>query len=113
MASTRVSTTVRWVPIRNASAQPQIRLLNAARYQGLAASTRRALLTRGWHKLAIGDATKTRSTSVVLYPAHREAAGKMLAAHLGFRASSTARGDAIVVLLGRDAARMRARQLRG
>jgi tetratricopeptide (TPR) repeat protein len=113
VSRTRLSTTVRWVPVRSANSQPQIRLLNAARRQGLAADTRRALYTQGWRKLAIGDAPQVRAKSVVLYPAGREALGRNLAAHLGFRGIGVARGDAIVVLLGRDASFARLRQLRG
>jgi hypothetical protein len=113
VSRTRLSTTVRWVPIRDANSHPQVRLLNAARQQGLAAYARKKLLTQGWHKVAIGDAPKVRMTSVVLYPAGQEAVGRTLAAHLNCRAVGTRRGDAIVVLLGRDAARLKARQARG
>ena len=40
VARTRLSTTVRWVPIQSASTRPNIRLLNAARREGLAAQAR-------------------------------------------------------------------------
>jgi tetratricopeptide (TPR) repeat protein len=113
VARTRVSTTVRWLPLRSASAQPQIRLLNAARRQGLAAHTRQLLTAHGWRKLEIGDAPKVRSTSIVLYPARSEDVARSLAEHLGFRAVSQPRGGEIIVLLGRDTARVKPRQLRG
>jgi tetratricopeptide (TPR) repeat protein len=113
VARTRLSTTVRWVPLMTASAQPPIRLLNAARHQGLAARTRQALSSQGWRKLAIGDAARLRTTSVVLYPGRHESVARNLASRLGFRAVSMARGDAIVVLLGRDAVRIGSRPLRG
>lgn len=113
VSRTRASTTVRWVPIRNATSEPQIRLLNAARRQGLAARTRLMLSTHGWRGLAIGDAPKARATSVVLYPFGYEAAGRSLATHLNIPARGTTRGHVIVVLLGRDAARLKSRQVRG
>lgn len=113
VSRTRISTTVRWVPVRSAAAQPAIRLLNAARHQGLAARTRQSLSSQGWSKLAIGDAPKTRSTSVVLYPGRHESIAQSLASRLGFRAVSMARGNAIIVLLGRDSVRMRSHSLRG
>ena len=72
VSRTRLSTTVRWVPIKSAVTQPPIRLLNAARNQGLAARTRQSLSVQGWRKLAIGDAPKVRNTSIVLYPGRHE-----------------------------------------
>jgi tetratricopeptide (TPR) repeat protein len=113
VSRTRLSTTVRWEPIRSAAAQPPIRLLNAARHQGLAARTRQSLSSQGWSKLAIGDAPKVRNSSIVLYPGQHESIARNLASRLGFRAVSVARGDAIVVLLGRDFTRTRSHSLRG
>lgn len=109
---TAQSTTVRWVPLREASARPTIRLLNAARAQGLAARTRSYLLDRGWRKIAIGDASATRATSVVYYPAHRQATARSLAAQFGFRATEATNGNELIVLLGRDATLRRALQTR-
>ncbi len=111
VSRTRLSTTVRWVPIRSAATQPPIRLLNAARHQGLAARTRQSLSAQGWRKLAIGDAPKVRSTSIVLYPGRHEKFALSLASRLGVHAVSMARGDAIVVLLGRDSVQTRSRSL--
>jgi tetratricopeptide (TPR) repeat protein len=99
------SVTVRWVPLTTASARPNIRLLNAARQQGLAARTREYLLGRGWRKIEIGDSTEIRGESIVLYPAARRVTGRSLAAQFGFRARAVEKGDVFVVLLGRDAAR--------
>jgi hypothetical protein len=113
VARTAQSTTVRWVPLREASARPNIRLLNAARYQGLAARTRNYLLDRGWRKIAIGDASEVRATSVVYYPAHRQGTARSLAAQFGFRATQATQGNELVVLLGRDATARRALQTRG
>jgi hypothetical protein len=53
-----------------------------------------------------------RTVSLVLYPSQHQSFAKILAARLGFRAN-VYRGEAIVVLLGRDAARPIAGQLGG
>ncbi len=106
--------TVRWVPVTTAAVRPNIRMLNAARVQGLAARNRGYLLDRGWRRIEIGDATQTRERSVVqLYPATRPALGRSLAAQFGFRAQPTDSSEVFVVLLGRDAAGLRAAPTRG
>ena len=110
---TRLSTTVRWVPIQMASQRPNIRLLNAAQHRGLAARTRQVLLDRGWRKMQIGDATQVREQSLVLYPASRRTLGRSLAAQFGFRSQPAAQGDILIVLLGRDAARQGGNPQRG
>ena len=107
------SVTVRWVPLQTVSVRPNIRLLNAARRQGLAARSRDYLLGRGWRKIEIGDATELRDQSVVLYPAARQALGRSLAAQFGFRARPSDSSNVFVILLGRDAAGARAMQSRG
>ena len=103
VAQTRTSTTVRWVPIRSAEARPNIRVLNAAQRQGLAANARALLLDRGWRKIEIGDAAELRDRSVVLYPASRRTLGRSLAAQFGFPAQLQSEGSVLIVLLGRDA----------
>ena len=133
VAQTRRSVTARFVPLNNAAAdepriatarfvplktamaanRPNFRLLNAARRQGLAARTRMALMDRGWRKIAIGDAGRVRSRSVVLYPANREALGKRLAAQFGFASALNRRSDEVLVLLGRDAPALTFRRARG
>jgi len=113
VARSRQSVTVRWVPLTTAAARPNIRLLNAARRQGLAARSRDYLLGRGWRKIEIGDSSDIREQSVVLYPAARPALGRSLAAQFGFRAMPSDTGNVFVVLLGRDAAGIRATQSRG
>lgn len=101
----RRSATVRFVPLKEANARfASVRLLNAARVQGLAARTRSTLLDRGWRSLAIGDANATRARSLVLYPAHRRATALSLARQFGFQTAQRATGRDITVLLGRDAA---------
>jgi hypothetical protein len=104
IAQTRVSTTVHWVPIMTAEARPNIRLLNAAQRQGLAAQSRALLLDRGWRKIEIGNAD-TRARSVVLYPVARRTLGRSLAAQFGFPAQAVANSNVLIVLLGRDAPR--------
>ena len=104
--------TVRWVPLATAAARPNIRLLNAARWQGLAARNRSYLFDRGWRRIQIGDARQTRERSLVLYPAARVAMGRRLAAQFGCRAQPVKGTDEFLVLLGRDAA-LRPAKLRG
>ncbi len=113
VARTPQKLTVRWVPMAMAAVRPNIRLLNAARVQGLAARNRSYLLDRGWRKIEIGDATQTRERSVVLYPAMRPMLGRSLAAQFGFRAQPSNSTEVFVVLLGRDAAGLRAAPSRG
>ena len=101
------SATVRFIPLRQASARfASVRLLNAARMQGLAAKTRSTLFDRGWRSIAIGDANAIRSRSLVLYPAHRRTTALSLARQFGFASAQRASGREITVLLGRDAALM-------
>jgi hypothetical protein len=99
------SATVRFVPLQQANARfASVRLLNAARVQGLAARTRSTLLDRGWRSIAIGDASAIRSRSLVLYPAHRRTLALSLARQFGFASAQRASGREITVLLGRDSA---------
>jgi hypothetical protein len=112
IAQTRVSTTVRWVPIMTAEARPNIRLLNAAQRQGLAAQSRALLLDRGWRRIEVGNADP-RARSVVLYPIGRQTLGRSLAAQFGFPAQPVANSTVLVVLLGRDAPRNAVQLKRG
>jgi hypothetical protein len=113
VARTPQKITVRWVPLTTAAVRPNIRLLNAARVQGLAARNRDYLFSRGWRKIEIGDASVTRDRSLVLYPMLRPQLGRSLAAQFGFRAQPVNSSDAFVVLLGRDSATGRTAQNRG
>jgi hypothetical protein len=113
VAATPQKLTVRWVSLNTASARPNIRLLNAARTQGLAARNREYLLDRGWRKIEIADASDVRDRSLVLYPAARAAVGRSLAAQFGFRAQATTTSDVFVVFLGRDAAALKAASAKG
>ncbi|WP_395624005.1 LytR C-terminal domain-containing protein [Sphingomonas daechungensis] len=102
------STTVRFVPLREASANAipvKVRLLNAARVDRLAARTRMWLNARGWRGLSIGNALATRSRSVILYPADKRVVAQRLSTQFGFPMAPRASGAHIVILLGSDAAR--------
>jgi len=100
------STTIRFVPLRTASVRTTgMRLLNAARYKGLAANTRRYLAVRGWREIAIGDAAKVRQTSLILYPPSRRGTAQRLAGQFGFAIARRPEGSELVMLIGRDATR--------
>jgi Flp pilus assembly protein TadD len=100
------STKVRFIPLREASTVPvQVRLLNAARVNRLAARTQSWLVARGWQGLGIGDADRTRAHSVILYPAGKRALAQTLSSQFGFAIKQGTSGSQITVLLGRDAAR--------
>ena len=106
LARNDVSTTVRFVPLRQASTYPvKVRLLNAARVNRLAARTRNWLNDRGWRGLAIGDAATTRTRSVIYYPMSKRALAQRLSAQFGFAMAPRVSGSHITVLLGSDAAR--------
>jgi hypothetical protein len=82
----------------------EIRLLNAARVDRLAARTRDFLGRYGWRDMAVGDAAATRSRSLIVYPkGTRQAAGR-LSARLGFAMAERANVRQVTILLGRDAA---------
>jgi hypothetical protein len=101
MAST---TGVRWVALEGSRDRPNVRILNAARSQGLAASARTVLFDRGWRKIAVGDAPAALRKSVVLYPKGREQLGRRLARQFGVSAQVAERDD-VVLILGRDSVR--------
>jgi hypothetical protein len=108
------STPVNFVPlaresqVRFASLTPLrrdtgVRLLNAARHEGLAARTRVALNRGGWKMVTIGDAGRIRQRSLVLYSPATELIARRLAAQYGFGIAKEARPGPLTVLLGRDA----------
>jgi hypothetical protein len=107
VAMTERSTTVRWVPLREASAtSSRVRVLNAARVNRLATRTRSWLVARGWSSMAIGDAPATRSRSVVVYPARERALAQTLANQFGFAMEERSDVKFVTMILGRDAARI-------
>jgi tetratricopeptide (TPR) repeat protein len=110
----RPTATVRWVPIQSAAAaRTGIQVLNAARSGGLAARARNVLFDRGWRGIRIGDAPQARASSIVYYPAERRALGRSLAAQFGIHMLLARDAGGVVVLLGRDAAGLKAAQRRG
>jgi hypothetical protein len=98
------TSSVRWVALEASRDRPNVRILNAARSQGLAASARTVLFDRGWRKIAVGDAPAVLGKSVVLYPKGREALGRRLARQFGVSAQLAERDD-VVLILGRDSVR--------
>lgn len=83
---------------------PTVRLLNAARRQGLAAQARDLLKRQGWRGIVIGDAPRARLTSLILYPAGHQAVARQLGVRFNtILRQQTGAGREIVVLLGRDA----------
>jgi len=96
------SGTPSWFKLPAAIPAQSVRLLNAARRQGLAARHRQQLEGAGWRSIAIGDAPRTRQSSLVLYPTGQGTEARRLAADLRIAAiRPEARAD-ILVLLGRD-----------
>jgi hypothetical protein len=90
-----------------ASKQPRIRLLNAARSQGLAAHNRNVLARAGWAKAEIGDASRIRQRSIVYYAPGNADLARKLAIMLGCPAVPGKREGIVTVYLGRDAAARR------
>jgi Flp pilus assembly protein TadD len=99
---TAISTTVRFVPLTPLPRLAGVRLLNAARQQGLAARTRVALNRGGWNRVSIGDADRVRQRSLVLYSTATAQAARRLAAEFGFGIARDPRPGPLTVLLGRD-----------
>ena len=108
VAQSQRSSTLRFVPLRQASFSPvKVRLLNAARVNRLAAQTRTWLTARGWSGVSIGNANAMRSRSLILYPAGKRQFAQRLSAQFGFPLARRASGAHVTVLLGTDAARNR------
>jgi tetratricopeptide (TPR) repeat protein len=82
-----------------------LRILNAARVEKLAARTRSYLGHFGWAEVAVGDAEAVRQRSLILYPKGTQAAAKRLATRLGFATAERNDVRQLTILLGRDAAR--------
>jgi hypothetical protein len=97
-----VMTAARTVPAK----AYEVRLLNAARVDKLAARTRALLSRFGWREMAVGDAAAVRSRSLIVYPKGTQAAARRLSARLGFAIAERTDVRQVTVLLGRDAARL-------
>jgi hypothetical protein len=82
----------------------EVRLLNAARVDKLAARTRAFLGRFGWREMAIGDAATVRARSLIVYPQGTQAAARRLSARLGFAMAERSDVRQVTILLGRDAA---------
>lgn len=108
----RQSVMVRFAPLKTGVANASIKLLNAARQEGLAAHTRHNLEQSGWIGIAIGNSREIRARSVVLYPANSQVLGRRLAARLGVGSAISSRSESVVVLLGRDLVRPRLAKVR-
>ena len=113
MQTASASLKPRFVPLQNASAYSKVRILNAARWQGIAARTRRYLVGQGWRNVRIGDAAQPRARSVVLYPRSQQLAARRLASKLGIRTLAASSGSHLVVLVGRDLTPLRVQNLLG
>lgn len=110
----RVSTTVRFVPVRREQTRvAAVRLLNAARVNRLAARTRTFLSGKGWERITIGDAPAVRRRSLILYPLEQRAAAERLAAQFGFALAASTRIKGVTIYLGRDAAALDASRAAG
>ena len=105
VARSQHSVTVQFVALRPAYRDTRVRLLNAARYQGLAARTRMALGRKGWNRVLIGDAGRVRERTLVLYSPATADAARRLSAEFGFGIARDPRSGPLTVLLGRDAVR--------
>lgn len=80
-----------------------VRLLNAARVEGIAGRAHDYLYDLGWRAIEVGDASNVRESSVVAYPADSHVLAKRVAAQFGFPMMVSDDGQDIRVLLGRDA----------
>jgi tetratricopeptide (TPR) repeat protein len=90
----------------SAAPAPAVVLLNAARVERLAATTRERLRQLGWKDVAIGDSTQVLPVSRITYPEHRREEARQMARQLriDLRQPLGGKGDKVVVLLGRDLA---------
>lgn len=88
------------------NSSPPIIILNAARVDRLAATTRQRLNRLGWSDISIGNAPRIVPVSHVSYPEQRRAEAQRLAARLGIAARESTPGSSgrLVVVLGRDVA---------
>jgi hypothetical protein len=100
-AGTTVTAALHWAPLSQPEMAPKVRVLNAARANGLAASARAMLIDRGWRNIAIGSAASVRQSSVIVYPRSQNRIARRLAVQLGIR-SRMIGGKSVVVILGRD-----------
>ena len=82
----------------------EVRLLNAARVEKLAARTRAYLGRFGWNDIAVGDADAVRRRSLIVYPRSAYAEASRLSKRLGIAMAPRRDVRTLTILLGRDAA---------
>lgn len=104
-ATTAIRLSPRFVPLRQAAGVlAEVRLLNAARVDRLAARTRNYLGNRGWRKVMIGDAEIARAKSLIVYPTGQRELAAKLSAQTGIAMTERPGVRMVTMLLGRDAA---------
>ena len=81
-----------------------LRILNAARVQGIAARTRSLLASKGVGRADIGDAPDRRQHSELRYARGEEARAQTLASKLPFKVMMVERDGPLTLLVGRNAA---------
>lgn len=81
-----------------------LRILNAARVQGIAAGTRRLLAAKGIRQAEIGDWVERKERSELRFGAADRARARAVAASLPFEVMLVERAGPIVLLVGRNAA---------
>lgn len=91
-------------------ARRELRILNGARVQGLAASTRAYLVARGWRAIQTGDAANRREMSILYVPRDHARIGLKLAAQFRFPVRIEPSSRDLVLVLGTNAAVMRGRR---
>jgi len=91
-----------WTALPASTPARSVRLLNAARREGLAARNRKQLYGAGWRSVAIGDAPHIRKSSLVLFPAGQRGEARRLADNLRIAAIRPDARTDILILLGRD-----------
>lgn len=93
-----------WTALPALAPARSVRLLNAARREGLAAHNRKQLYGAGWRLVAIGDAPHVRQSSIVLFPAGQRGEARRLADRLRIAAIRPEARTDILIFLGRDVA---------
>lgn len=91
-------------------ARRELRILNGARVQGLAASTRAYLVARGWRSIQISDAQTRREMSTLYVPSDHARIGSKLAAQFRFPVRIQPSSRDLVLILGTNAAMLRGRR---
>lgn len=83
---------------------PPLRILNAARVQGIAAGTRTLLREKGIQRAEIGNFAERKERSELRFAKADRTQAEAIAARLPFKVTMIERAGPLVLLLGRDAA---------